>query len=286
MQEPITAKSFWKKVLEWYVYGSFHVALMTGFYISFNYLIAERAFDWPYIIFVSLGTHVIYSFHKIIALDRIKVFRSERYLLFIKYHRHILIYCAMSILGMMVSTLRLSFDQILLIILPGIVSMLYVLPLFKNKRRLRDLPYIKIFLITIIYSFLCTFIPLYNLIGFQDGLLFFMISTFFILALTLTFDIRDVEIDQADHVKTIATYLGTYKAILLSLVLLVLACIIFSFAAYSILPNAKLPIFAYWIVGVISFFSILNCKNKEDLYYSLWMDGLLALPSILLITFR
>ncbi|MBK8632963.1 MAG: hypothetical protein IPN72_05125 [Saprospiraceae bacterium] len=37
------------------------------------------------------------------------------------------------------------------------------------------------------------------------------------MAITLPFDIRDVEIDHADGVKTIATYLGKDKTILLSL---------------------------------------------------------------------
>ncbi|MBP7641729.1 MAG: hypothetical protein KA767_00250 [Saprospiraceae bacterium] len=282
MTQPFTTKSFWKKVLEWYVYGSFHIAIVTGFYTAFCYQITQSTFDWPYIIFVSLGTHVIYSFHKIIALDRIKVFRSERYSLIIKYHRHILIYISFSLVGMMVSTLKLSFDQIFLIVLPGLGSLLYVLPIFKNKKRLRDLPYLKVFLIAIIYSFLTVFIPTYEVFGIHQQLLFFLASNFFILAITLPFDIRDVEIDHADGVKTIATYLGKDKTILLSLAFLILACVTFSFAGFSTIPNWKIPLMTYWLVGIIAFFSIIKCKNQEDLYYSLWMDGLLAIPTLLI----
>lgn len=115
----------------------------------------------------------------------------------------------------------------------GALSLVYPIPLpFKNKTnglnyRLRDIPFIKIFLISLTWATgsCCYFAPALQ-VGHSFPYHLFLLQFIFIFFITIPFDINDIEIDNAVGVKTIPILLGIKKALILEgFVLFSLVCL-------------------------------------------------------------
>lgn len=103
----------------------------------------------------------------------------------------------------------------LAIIFVGAISILYALPLQKIgiSFRLRDVPFLKIFLIAFSWSATATFIPALeakNLFVLFDNYSwkFFAAQFLFILFITLPFDMSDMKNDKVQNLKTIPLLFG------------------------------------------------------------------------------
>lgn len=260
------------------MYGSFHIAVCTAAYAAFFYIALDKVPDWNYVALIFLGTHIIYSLHKVLARERIKNYQATRFKIVLGHQRHIVIYICCSLLVSIYILMQMERQEVLLMLPPGIIAFLYVAPIFKSKKRLRDYSYIKIFLIAISFSLLCTFNPLfYEGILIDRVLLFTIISFSFVLGITIPFDIRDFSLDQADHVPTLVTAAGIEKSRFISIAMLVSSATVFFVLSGFNVPSIAFSISC--ITGIIlSWFASLE---RSDYYYSFFMDGLLALPLLL-----
>lgn len=136
--------------------------------------------------------------------------------------------------------------KILLVAL-GSLSMLYTLPLNKMgiSFRLRDVPFIKLFLIALAWATTCTFLPALeskNLFVFLDYLTwnYFVAQFIFILFITLPFDIHDINTDKQQLLKTIPNSIGIKNT---KLLLVALLCVYVYWVAFlPIKENLKLAI--------------------------------------------
>ena len=166
---------------------------------------------------------------------------------------------------------------------PCLLAMGYVLPVLFAKKRLRDLNYLKIFLIALVWPWLTVFLPAaeqhmhFNL----PVYLMCLERFFFIFAITLPFDIRDLEIDAHMDVKTIPGGIGVKKSKILASVLLLamLAC-----SSLNWILNA----YNHWIMlaMILSAFSsflliMKSDRSKHDYYYTGLMDGTMILQGLL-----
>lgn len=100
--------------------------------------------------------------------------------------------------------------------LTGVIPVLYALPLNKIgiKRRLRDVPYLKIFLIAFNWSATAVLFPTFEsttptTIPYIRMWHLFVIQFIYLLFITLPFDINDLEKDKVSKTHTIATLFGT-----------------------------------------------------------------------------
>ncbi|MCB0648569.1 MAG: hypothetical protein KDC49_17995 [Saprospiraceae bacterium] len=276
----ITILTLLKHIREWYVYGSFHIAVCTAAYAAFFYFAMDMIPDWNYVALIFLGTHIIYSLHKVLARERIENYQETRFKIVLGHQSHIIVYICCSLLVSIYILLQMEWHEVMLMLPPGIIAFLYVAPIFKSKKRLRDYSYIKIFLIALSFSLLCTFNPLfYEGVSIGRALLFTIISFFFVLGITIPFDIRDFSLDQADHVPTLVTAAGIEKSRLISIALLAFSATFFLFLAGFSIPTLAFSISC--ITGII--FSWYASLERNDYYYSFFMDGLLALPLVLYI---
>lgn len=272
-----------------YIYSSIHIAFCTVFMVwQTDFFKGEMPTISPYITVVFLATILIYSLHKIIGASRItKDTNSGRIKLFKQYRNHLLWYSGIVLLILAYFVFQLSWNIILLLTIPGILSLLYISPLFYRGRRLRDLDYIKIFLIAIVWTLIVVVIPLWNshhstttiaLLGLEKCL--------FMLAITLPFDIRDIEIDEQTELKTIAKKLGAQKVKYLAGILLFVA-----FGLSGILfISGIMDLYFLLIIGIsyiLSFWMIHVCTNKKhDFYFSGILDGTMMIPFVLLLLYH
>jgi 4-hydroxybenzoate polyprenyltransferase len=141
-------------------------------------------------------------------------------------------------IGLIVSAIFFSL-QIWQLILPfGLISLTYSIPLIPTLngwKRLRDIPGLKIYVISFVVTITTSTIPLIlmNQINSNDIWLFGFQRFFFILAITIPFDIRDFHLDKKWNLKTIPLLLNNEKALKLALTFLALPTIISFFQFYT-----------------------------------------------------
>lgn len=108
--------------------------------------------------------------------------------------------------------------QVIVMLIPlAILSLLYTFPIvpFNNQRvTLRAIPYVKIFLITLVWSLVTVLLPVVRMQHVMDVhvWLIFIERMIFVFVLALMFDIRDMEHDQRSGLKTIPLWLGEERS--------------------------------------------------------------------------
>lgn len=157
------------------------------------------------------GTLSLYAVHRLIGLQKVlSVTQEGRFAVIRQLKALVLILAVISAIGTFWFMVQLTFSLLLWMLPAAIASATYVLPIFKNKQRLRDYNYIKIFLIAIVWAWLTAFLP--AMILHEEAVIpLIAISLerlFFIFAITLPFDIRDLKIDSATRVKTLPATIG------------------------------------------------------------------------------
>ncbi len=163
-------------------------------------------------------------------------------------------------------TLFLKWETILMLCFVGAISVLYPVPFLKPfgiHTRLRDFPLIKIFLIAIVWSVTSVLLPAseqrINILERKDVLLVFAEQFFFILFITLPFDINDYEGDKRTKIKTIPTVVGVRESKIIGAVIGVICAL-----------------------GLLYIFMIENWRSISDVYLSEWTIGLLWLMLLFL----
>ncbi|WP_313215175.1 hypothetical protein [Soonwooa sp.] len=155
--------------------------------------------------------------------------------------------------------------------------MIVILGLLYNSNFLastiRNIPFVKIFYVGLVWALSFGFLGLpkvnWPIIGF---------SFFFISALVLPFDIRDVKYDT---VVTFPTLIGIKNTKLLAYFLIILANIIniLFFRIDSIITL----LLTSFISCILIFFA---SENKTDAYFSFWVESCLGLPLIIYLVIK
>ncbi len=224
----------------------------------------------PVLVLVFCATLVIYALHRIIGISKVHEFiEEERYKVITQYKHHIWVYAGFAVLGGGIAFIYLPFAVQLALVLPGLISLGYVLPVFRGRKfRLRDYNLIKIYLVAIVWGFVTVFLPMaeYQLFADHRSWLLLLERMLFIFAITLPFDIRDLTVDQHNSVRTIPSSVGVQKSIFLAIALLVLGwCICF-----FILDGWRLI-----GVSVSYLLTVLLVWNSKHWKHDYWFTGLL-----------
>lgn len=186
-------------------------------------------------------------------------------------------------------------EFILLMLPPLGLSLAYALPLFPSKGRwirLRDFPFVKIFLIAFVWVYLTVGV----LMKFSTIPVVFMMEQvpfdllcrgaeflFMIVALTIPFDIRDIPYEKG-KVKTIPGLIGWKNARLLSLVLLLFAfgCMLTWNAMEDVFLSPGLFAAVLWY-GIAALMLSKTNPSRTEYFYSFGIDGLFVLYALLLL---
>ena len=229
---------------------------------------------------IFFATLFIYALHRIIGISKVSEFREmERYAVIEKFKNHITFYALVSGIGVAICFWKVPLSIQLSLIVPGIISLGYVIPFLSGKKRLRDFNHIKIFLIAIVWSWVTVFLPAFE-IGEATTLpvgLMILERAFFIFAITLPFDIRDLKVDSHSNVQTIPAVIGIEKTKVLGTVSLVLALLMTVINWYSasynvnVLLGLSVSFLSTW------FFIHQSDKIKHDYFFTGVIDGTMIL---------
>lgn len=179
----------------------------------------------------------------------------------------------------------------LLLLLPAtLISGLYILPAFRDGSRLRDLRYAKIFLISFTWAWVTGVWPAWLTISEPDTFEFWPVWVSglerfaFIFALTVPFDIRDMQIDNSQGIKTLPLKLGITKSKWYAYVALVvhMALLAHMLLKAGASPQGILimtPVIFLVTAAVIHF----STPDRPDHFFSGIVDGCIILEFLLVL---
>ncbi|NNE28384.1 MAG: UbiA family prenyltransferase [Saprospiraceae bacterium] len=276
-----------KAIVDLVLYGNFWIAICATSCAALTLALSgENNLLSPVNFFVFGGTLFIYGVHRSVGILQLKNFlEEERYSVIYRYRNHIKTYAALGLLVATISLYSLQPETWLALIPLCILSLAYVIPFLQGSKRLRDIHYLKIFLIAICWMGLTAIIPLMELdVEFGPKQTWICIDRFlFILLITLPFDIRDLKVDSQNEVKTLPGQLGPNNTRILgsiiTLILLGMTAMAF-YHGWISLPVAG-TFFSIYILALVLLF--LATPDRHDYYYTGLVDGLmlaLSLPII------
>jgi len=245
----------------------------------------------PYLFLIFFATLFEYNLHRLITiLTHSEAINSEKHS-WVKKNSiwfYVLVIC--SIIGFLISVFQAKVSVLLTLAPIAGLTLFYSTPITKTANgifRLRQIPYLKIFLIAFVWSTITILLPvIHSENKIEDWRVTTMIIErfLFVLAITIPFDIRDVEDDSKTELKTIPLKIGKNKSLKLSIVLMTLFLIL-TIIHYTIASQSFL-IIAYVISFLTTLFFLISKKIQNlTLYYYGFLDGTMFLQGILVLLF-
>lgn len=236
----------------------------------------------PSLGFVFSGTLFLYALHRINGLEQVAPFTGfGRYKIISSHKSHIRIYALLGLAGAGACFLALPWPVQWKLLLPGLIALGYVIPAGKGGKRLRDLHFLKIFLIAAVWALITVWLPAAGAgRGFDRAVLLMALErASFIFAITLPFDVRDLMIDRHTRVKTLPAFLGIPLTVALSFFLLLLMMI---FAGMNDYPPGVMTALAI-SASLSAALSAFSYKIEHDYYFSGLLDGMMIAQFLLVL---
>lgn len=273
------------KFMNIYLYGSIHIGLcaMAMSWQTYYLLDNKGTPDIMYLMAVFMGTTGFYAYHRLADLPKLMdLHPGEKYKNISGIRNSILVISILCSLTSLILFFFLKFVFMVILAIGSTITLLYSHSLSRRVKKLREMGYLKIFLIALVWGAVTALIPsLESGTKSNISMLVFLERSLFIFALTLPFDIRDLRIDQQIKVRTIPMLIG--KQTSLTLALLILLCIQPAINYYlvrvGIYQNVHFMIlFATNII--ISWFVWRSGKIEKDFYFTGILDGMMLFQPI------
>ena len=271
-----------KDVLDWLLYSNIFIAICAVCMVVVSrrfypgHEVIPVAYEWC----IFMGTLSLYAFHRYLGIKRVQEnLRSGRFHIIIKYRSHLLFYGFGSLLiAAFILFYNFSVSFILSLLPAAIISALYIIPIFPDNRRLRDFAYIKIVLVGLIWAWVTAYVPLYESdIASSDLWLYTFERFLFIVAITLPFDIRDIEVDEIESTLTIPRTIGVRMSKWIASASLIMAFSIVLYLYYfSFASNTYIMATGITYILVLAMISKSDIE-RHDFYYSGLLDGSMVL---------
>lgn len=245
----------------------------------------------PYLFIIFFATLFEYNLHRLITvLTNRDALNSEKHRWVKENLKRFYLIVFISVTGF-IAVIFMAKKEVLITFAPIVLlTMLYSIPVTVSKKklfRLREIPYLKIFLIATVWSTSTILLPIVqseNSFSIAHVAVMLVERFLFIFAITIPFDIRDLEADRQANLKTIPMLLNSQKALSLSYFSL-LAFFLISFFHYQ-KPNEGFLIWAFGISAASTFLFLWSVKFRKMNYYHYGiLDGTSLLQGLLVLVF-
>lgn len=264
-------QSVWRN----YVLYHFHVAFCILLFLQFQYKSVDAQMNTTYALFLFIAVVTAYNLHDITDFARFNFLNP----------RHVLVVIGFT--GMSIVFLFLPAEIRILAIPPGLLTLIYTLPVLPGRKKLRDINKIKIFVLAAILAFSVTIIPFQTASVHSSVQFILFISKFiFFFLIALLFDIRDMENDKNQGLLSLPVLFGLKKMKIIAYLLLFTTSLLEFYLAYNFIID--MPVFiAYSFTGfaIFLFFVFINNRPKS-LLFSFLADGIMTLPYLFLVLLR
>ena len=271
------------KILDFLVASNVYVSLGV---VSLTLLSLDiRQIEHPNLLwFVFFATLFVYNFIRLVNVHSIiSSYESFRHQIIYRFRTFFWIVCIGSALIGFYFFVTISQFIFLPVVGLGFVSIIYGLPIYKNGSnlfRLRDIPGLKIFLIAFVWSYVTEGLP--ALINSESLHYLALFERFlFIFAITIPFDIRDINYDSYDLV-TIPRYFGINTAKWMALFAIFLSELILFYRFFFNNDLNLIGAVAIYIAYEFSFLLIYRCHlYSKERYFTIGVEGMSILMGFL-----
>ncbi|MDN6279481.1 MAG: hypothetical protein L0J45_00610 [Psychroflexus sp.] len=248
-----------KKIFDFYINSSTHVALAIVSFVVLTYLDLGFAIDYDVVFFVFASSVTAYNFVKYASIAGFKHIELTSRLRVIQvYSFLVFLYLIYSLFFLSLTSLLVGFGLVFF-------TLLYTLPVLPGFHNLRDLGGLKIFIIAIVWAVCTVVLPVVEseapfVIDLQLSA-YFVIRLLWVLILIIPFEIRDLRKD-ASHLHTIPQLIGVRGAKFIGFLFIAVSFVLFhlfhpDFRRFSFL-------FMSGVASVLLFLS----TEKRSLYYT------------------
>lgn len=265
-----------KKILDFYINSSLHVALSAFALVSMTQYFFDVQSNFTLAFFVFFGTVVSYNFVKYDAIARLNKTEIKKEL------KTIVFLSFISLLASFYLYLQLSWLTKLSAFAFFGLTLLYTLPFFPNKQNARNWKGVKIYIVGITWVGVTIILPLVEAeIPFSIDVLLMAFQRFLLVfSMVLVFDIVDVKHD-AIHLQTVPQKIGVNLTKKLGYVLLLLLLIIeFLYTNNPYFLSFFLKLLVCVTIAVFLYFAH---ENRSRYYASFWLESVPILWWLLII---
>lgn len=254
-----------KQILDFYLNCSIHTALLCYVMVRITFHVFHIQYDEPMALFAFFGTIVGYNFVKYDALVRMKKKPIGNQLKII---------ALVSLISLVLTGFYFfQLERITQLVSFGIlvITALYTLPFFPNRKNARNWAGVKIYIVALCWVGATLVLPLINAeIPFTADFFIKCIQRFILVfVLILIFEILDLANDDP-HLQTVPQKIGVKRTKILGLLLL----IPFSLLEFLISTFNYNDFFINIImVVVLSLFIVFANTNRSKYYTTVWVES-------------
>lgn len=266
-----------RKLLDFIIFKNLFIGICAGAQTLLTYKLLEIQVNKPLVLVIILCTWLFYRLcamplkNMIINWDPTSMIREMKY----KNDYKLILILSVAIL---IFLAFLKWKIVVLLFLLAGICILYNYPLFRqntNLRSLRDIDGLKAVIIVFIWVFSTICLPFLDYRGQIDNKLTLLVITlqvFFMSALVIAYDLRDIKIDGNKALKTIPVMLGERRTKIFCYILL--ACVLL--LAYGQQETKTTKIFVPYLFSVAcTAILIFKANQKRSNYFFLfWLDGM------------
>lgn len=248
--------------------------------------------DYPvFLALIFFGTFLAYNIHQLYGLIRKRHKILTGYTKWVHEHKiFFLLLVLLALTGLTGCWLFVKAEVQGMLVLIAVISVLYALPFIRidgQRKSLRELPGVKIFLIVTVWSAATVVAPSIqlNISVFTIPVMLVLVERIvFLFALAMLFDVRDVETDKRTNLATIPVLYGREKTYLGANLFLILFLAI-GLVHYA--GNLAFVVPAFLISAAITFV-FMNYKRNNTMSYFQYriLDGTLLLQPVLVFIFK
>lgn len=154
-----------------------------------------------------------------------------------------------------------------------------------NYISLREIPGLKSFLISFVVACITVLMPAISIkqediISDQELILRFAERFFFIVALSIPFDIRDIKRDKEREITSLPILVGANNAKVAAVVSLLFSLIAYGFILMQGSPDLMVGAAVFISYGLTVFLIVRSSAERNDYYYSFGLDSMMFLQAL------
>lgn len=290
-----------RSIFNFYLFGNIHIAIcaVALAFTTSSVLDLRVRMEWLYVIFG--GTLALYSYQRWIGVQQKENvnYPGLQHQWNIRNSRILLALTVAGIVLAAVAVFSLKKQTWFVLLLTAFLSLLYsapIIPSGKKRIRLRDIAGVKIFLVALTWTLVCVWVPvaesyepsLINVFSAEYSYVWkwSLVCFLLIFALTIPFDIRDIEFDKC-VLRSLPMIYGERRIKKLAMALMLLsAFLLWRFEVritHDSFPHGWWRGYTLWAIAATVLVSYCTSKRNEY-YFAFWVDGMiLFIPLAVLI---
>lgn len=238
-------------------------------------------------LFVGSATLFTYNFQRLVKLtDRPEYASAGRNHWLFRNRRTLGFISVLAILPCAFLIPVLSASSLLLLSFAGVLSLFYAvrfIPIAGRLRALRDIAYLKLYIIGLVWALVTVALPIVEHEGFEpdQGFLLRLAERFaFIVAITIPFDIRDAALDDHSQ-RTVAQLFGERGARRYAIIWVIIAALCAT-TLYLTSIYTSWNLIALLLSLLCSAFLINKTTSEQDeMFFTAGIDGMLIVQALL-----